>query len=96
MIQIAQNPKIAPKDIGERIGADKDVMSRIVKKLVGLGWVFERKNPEDRRFTQLGMTGRGQEALYEWAANRYCKPAGTFRIEGIQVWEGREMEQKGK
>jgi len=88
MLVIATNPKIAPKEIGDRIGTEKEVMSRIVKKLVGLGWVFERKNPEDRRFTQLGMTKAGERALYEWAANRHSKKVGTFEIRGVSVWTG--------
>ena len=66
----------------------------IVKKLVGLGWVFERKNPEDRRFSQLGMTEEGKAALYEWAANHYGKRPGTFTIRGVKVWEGERFPRK--
>src|SRR4051794_1758205 len=82
---IATSPRITSKEIGEAINVEKDMMSRIVKKLVHMGWVFERKNPEDRRYTQLGMTKKGEAAMYEYIAKRYRKDRGTFRIEGIHV-----------
>lgn len=94
LIQIAANPKIGPKEVGESIRAEKDVMSRIIKKLVGLGLLFERKNPDDRRYTQLGMTEAGKAAMYEWVAYKFNKRPGTFRIEDIFVWTGEDTPSR--
>jgi predicted transcriptional regulator len=87
---IAATPRITSKEIGEKIGVEKDMVSRVVKKLVLMGWVFERKNPEDRRFTQLGMTKKGEGAMYEYVVARYHKRPGTFKINGIRVWTGED------
>jgi len=87
---IAMTPRITSKEVGEIIKVEKDMVSRIVKKLVLMGWVFERKNPQDRRFTQLGMTEKGEDAMYDYVAARYHKRKGTFRINGIYVWTGQD------
>lgn len=95
LLEVSKNPTIGPKEVGQIIGAEKDMMSKIMKKLVRLGFVFERKNPEDRRHSQLGMTKRGEAAMYEWAAYTYKKTPGSFTIKDIRVWEG-EGDPKAK
>jgi DNA-binding MarR family transcriptional regulator len=87
---IARNPRIGPKELGDQIGATKDVVSRVVARLVKLGWVYERKNPEDRRFTQLGMTKAGERGVYEWAAHENHMKLGSFKITDIHVWTGQD------
>lgn len=67
-----------------KIGTDQ--MSRIVKKLVGLGYLHERKNPADRRFSQLGMTRAGLAALQEMVDNRGM--GKSFPVGNVWIWEG--------
>jgi DNA-binding MarR family transcriptional regulator len=91
LLEIGRRAGLGPKEVGEKIGAEKDMMSKITKKLVKLGFVFERKNPEDRRYTQLGMTKAGERAMYDWVQYKYNKPPGSFKIKDIEPWEGGDL-----
>jgi DNA-binding MarR family transcriptional regulator len=89
-VEIAGNPRITAKEVAERTGLNPDVVSKAIKKLVTNSWVFERKNPQDRRQTQLGMTPQGDQAMHEWLANVQGRKPGSFRITDIRVWTGNE------
>lgn len=93
IIVIAKLPTISPKQVGDLIGAKEDIMSRIVKRLAGLGWVMERKSQKDRRVTQLGVTAKGLEAIYDHLAASKALERGTFEKNlNLRPWEGEEFD----
>ena len=45
--------------LAERINRDKSTVTALVKKLVGLGYVETRNDPEDHRVTLVRLTDKG-------------------------------------
>ena len=49
--------------VGARLGIDKSSMTVVVDRLEGLGFVERRRNPENRRAYELGLTEAGRDAI---------------------------------
>jgi DNA-binding MarR family transcriptional regulator len=85
LVEIAKKPMESPTYYGNLRRLGPDMMSRIVRKLVGLGFVYERKNPSNRRFTQLGMTPAGLAALQEMVDHRMAR---SMPLRNLWTWTG--------
>lgn len=53
------------KDISDRLALDKSQITRVLKELVGSGYVEKVRNPENHRSQLLSLTQAGDELLTE-------------------------------
>lgn len=49
--------------LGEEMGISNPAASQMLERLVQMGLVIRRENPEDRRLKQIALTERGQAVL---------------------------------
>lgn len=66
---IAANPGISQNLLSREVGLDKSATVQIVDDLEGRGWAERRRSTNDRRFYELAVTVKGQEALAQLFAN---------------------------
>lgn len=94
LITIAKCPRQSPKFIADMIGVGADITSRSIKKLSSHGYIFEQKRADDRRFTSLGLTIPGLEALCDLVSMRMGRKRDAFVLDGIWTWDGRSEPVK--
>ncbi len=66
---IAANPGISQNVLSREVGLDKSATVQIVDDLEGRGWAERRRSVNDRRFYELVVTEKGQQALAQLFAN---------------------------
>lgn len=64
-LQIAKNDGICQKEISQNLKIDKATTAKAIKKLTGLGYIYEVQNIEDKRSYNLHLTQKGKEILPE-------------------------------
>jgi putative acetyltransferase len=63
MIEVGERPGLTQLGLAERLRLDKSTTSRVVKALVGKGWVRARRDGEDARRASLELTPAGRAKL---------------------------------
>jgi DNA-binding MarR family transcriptional regulator len=58
-IYLTQDSEIRQDELVSRIGVDKAIGTRVIKKLVEGGYVRRRNDPDDRRVTLISLTDDG-------------------------------------
>jgi DNA-binding MarR family transcriptional regulator len=74
--------------LAELLAADKSMVSRSAKRLVGLGLAAQMPDPEDRRAFLLGLTDEGSRRFQE--ASREEREVFTSKLMG---WEPDELRR---
>jgi DNA-binding MarR family transcriptional regulator len=64
-LQIARFDGICQKEISQNLKIDKATTAKAIKKLAGLGYVYEVQNIDDKRSYNLHLTQEGKELLPE-------------------------------
>jgi len=85
-LRIAMSPGTTTTQVAEQANIATEMVSRITKKLIGLGWVIERVDTQDRRIKRLGMTQAGYESLRDHFAHETGKNRESIRVTGVHVW----------
>ncbi len=62
-----------PSKLARHLGIARSTMSQALKKLISLGYVAAKKNPSDRRESDLRLTGRGRKAMQAASVLDYDK-----------------------
>lgn len=56
-----KHKELTKKEIANKINKDPSTITTLVKKLKKYGFLDERKNPEDRRYTIIFLTDKGKD-----------------------------------
>ncbi|WP_282110871.1 MarR family winged helix-turn-helix transcriptional regulator [Shewanella algicola] len=57
------NQKVTANDIVQKTLIDKAQLARLIKELIGLGYVSKLDNPNDKRSYYLGISGEGEQVV---------------------------------
>ncbi|WP_445777696.1 MarR family winged helix-turn-helix transcriptional regulator [Shewanella sp.] len=57
------NQKVTANDIVQKTLIDKAQLARLIKELIGLGYVSKLDNPHDKRSYYLGISGEGEQVV---------------------------------
>ena len=90
LFNMAEGPKdgLRPTDLAERIMLTKSGLTRLLDRLVEIGYVERRACPTDRRGQLVLLTSEGRRT-FKRAAPTVVRGIGAFFSE---VLEGREIE----
>lgn len=54
---------LSQDELSEALGMDKTTTARVIKELVGLGYVIKEHDPQDKRFYRLSLTNKGKAVI---------------------------------
>jgi DNA-binding MarR family transcriptional regulator len=68
LFELARGGPLTQRDLGERLDLEKSTVSRLVTGLERRQLVSRRRNPENRRYSEVAVTAHGQTTVNRLAA----------------------------
>lgn len=60
--ELAETGPLSQQELGDRLGLEKSTVSRLAAGLEARGWLARERDPGNRRYYRLALTGEGREA----------------------------------
>jgi DNA-binding MarR family transcriptional regulator len=98
LILLFQSETVSMREIAKQIGRDKSTVTALIKKLINIGYVEKREDPNDSRVTLIKLTKEGlglkqnfeeiSETLLKKIYRNFSKTEKEMIIYGLEKIDG--------
>ena len=98
LILLFQSETVSMREIAKQIGRDKSTVTALIKKLINIGYVEKREDPNDSRVTLIKLTKEGlglkqnfgeiSETLLKKIYRNFSKTEKEMTIYGLEKIDG--------